>query len=361
MRILDVLGPGENPRGTQKRQNPLRRQDVAPFWSKRTDTRNLGGIRMKGPDHTLGEGAADELVLLAKVAKRRVRTRAKAVFRVVIKGRTPGDVAAELRSKPRSVKKWVALYLKDGIGALQERPRSGRRYALSFEEIDDLIDLVRQLPDRAPERLVAAQTGHSRSTVRRVLHDHGVSSFLENAIHRDIARLATRTESLACAYVGPECWVAGVRQALDPDSRGNRGKNGRRVRDEPADLRDWRDCAELIALSGQGHMSSAPGISLLPHGQSAANEGSPLVFVAYLFPDFDPAAAPDLESARKEYDGYIVDDRGWQEFLHRVLRTLRRRNAECAENFDTAVRDFLEAPRPLPPFLWIGEKSSALW
>lgn len=316
---------------------------------------------MKDSDQPFGQLAGDELVLLAKTAKSRVRTRAKAVFRVAIKNRTPSDVAAELGTSVRFVQHWVDLYREGGIAALYERHRSGRPYALSFEEIDNLIDVVRRLADRTPERAIAAKVGHSRSTVRRVLHDHGVSSYLENTIHRDIARLATRTESLACAYIGPECWVAGVRQASDPNSRGSRGSPGKRGRDEPADVRDWRDCAKLIALSGQGHMISAPGVSLLPHGHSAASEGSPLVFVAYLFSDFDPATAPDLESARKDHEGYIVDDYGWQEFLHRVLRTLRRRNAECAENFDTAVRDFLEAPRPLPPFLWIGEKSSALW
>lgn len=96
----------------------------------------------------------------------------------------PGPDAEPLRVSAETLRSWIRRYRRRGLTGLMDKPRPQRGVqALSPEQVETVIALKREVPERSLDRIVriAEQTGLlepgvlSRSTLHRVLQGEGIS------------------------------------------------------------------------------------------------------------------------------------------------------------------------------------------
>lgn len=297
-----------------------------------------------------------EVDKMSRTSPKKLKDRSMAVNRALFREEDVAEVAERFRHTETWVRRWESRARDaDKAEVLEDRPRSGRPPEVTPDQVDDMIDQLRQI-DGTSERGLARTVGLSRSKLRRLLHRHGVDTYFENAIHRDVAPWATRVDSLVSVYIAPRCRVWGL--SLRPDVA-SAHKQGRP--DQERDIAaDWDDVGAVLRLADGGHTATAPEISLL--APSVTDGHTDLKFVVHLAPDFETDELPNLGELIPRFEGAIVDALGWEAFGLRILRTLRRRRSICVRTFDIAVREYLDTStsETLPPFLWTGHTTTAL-
>jgi len=65
---------------------------------------------------------------------------------LVAQGMTCPEVATLLGDAPRSVQYWVKRFEQDGLAGLVEKERSGRPASLTPEQVDEINQVLRQVP-----------------------------------------------------------------------------------------------------------------------------------------------------------------------------------------------------------------------
>jgi homeodomain-containing protein len=99
------------------------------------------------------------------------------------------------------VAKWRRRYIRGGIGALQDQPRSGRKGSLSTEVLRQIVDQATRPPQgraRWTCRSMALELGVSKATVQRVWSENEIKPHLTNlrrqALDTAIAELINKTD-----------------------------------------------------------------------------------------------------------------------------------------------------------------------
>lgn len=123
-------------------------------------------------------------------------------------GRSPSEVADLTGFSERTVYEWGRRYERSGLSGLQDRPRSGRRSALSPSKAKQILTLtVERIPREATHwslRLMAKYAGVSVHQVRRVwkaadLKPHRLRSF---KISKD-PQFAEKVQDVVGLYLAP--------------------------------------------------------------------------------------------------------------------------------------------------------------
>lgn len=88
-------------------------------------------------------------------------------------------IATRLRITPEKVARWRNRFLNGGISALEkDAPRPGRKRTITAAKVQDVIRMTTQeKPLNATHwstRTMAAATGLSEKSVRRIWHKHGL-------------------------------------------------------------------------------------------------------------------------------------------------------------------------------------------
>jgi len=96
----------------------------------------------------------------------------------------PGPGGEPLRASAETLRSWVRRYRTQGLSGLRDKPRPQRGIvALSPEQVDTVLALKREVPERSLDRLIQiaeetklmAPGELTRSTVHRVLRREGIS------------------------------------------------------------------------------------------------------------------------------------------------------------------------------------------
>ena len=96
------------------------------------------------------------------------------IVRQVLSGQTPKAVSAAAGVCPRTVRKWVDRYRREGLAGLQDRSsRPHRLYRPTPQEVVDRVERLRR--QRYTGKQIAAELGISPATVSRILHRLGIS------------------------------------------------------------------------------------------------------------------------------------------------------------------------------------------
>jgi transposase InsO family protein len=102
------------------------------------------------------------------------RGRERMVRRVVEGGQTPEAVSADVGVCPRTVRKWVARFLAEGLAGLHER--SSRPHRLRNPTPTEIVARIEALRrQRWTGAQIARETGVSKATVSRVLRRLGLN------------------------------------------------------------------------------------------------------------------------------------------------------------------------------------------
>ena len=134
--------------------------------------------------------------------------RARVVLRAA-EGWQDKEIAAELGITPEKAARWRNRFLEGGIDALrQDAPRSGRPRTLPADKEKQIVEKTTQdKPNAATHwstRTMAAATGVSEATVRRIWHKHGLKPHLVRTfkISND-PQFAEKLEAIVGLYLNP--------------------------------------------------------------------------------------------------------------------------------------------------------------
>lgn len=118
-------------------------------------------------------------------------------------------IAMQLQMTPEKVARWRRRFLAEGVAALdQDAPRSGRpRTITAAEELAVVRKTTQETPPQATHwstRTMAAATGHSEKSIRRIWQRHGLKPHLTRTfkISRDPA-FAEKVEAIVGLYLAP--------------------------------------------------------------------------------------------------------------------------------------------------------------
>jgi len=119
------------------------------------------------------------------------------------------DIAAQLRVTPETVARWRQRFLAGGVAALeQDAPRPGRPRTITDAHVRRVVRRTTQeTPPNATHwstRTMAAASGHSERSVRRIWQQHGLKPHLTRTfkISRDPA-FAEKLEAIVGLYLDP--------------------------------------------------------------------------------------------------------------------------------------------------------------
>ncbi len=98
--------------------------------------------------------------------------------------RWPGPDGEPMRVSAETIRAWVRRYRREGLAGLVDKPRSGRRRALTDEQVELVCQLKREVPERSLDRILTIAEDLAlvepgvvhRSTLHRVLQRHGLSA-----------------------------------------------------------------------------------------------------------------------------------------------------------------------------------------
>ncbi len=152
------------------------------------------------------------LVLEAQARARRASARSVERARIVLlaaAGLQNQDIAAQLQIMPETVARWRRRFLTGGVEALaQDAPRPGRPRTITDAQVRKVVRMTtQQTPPNATQwstRTMAAATGISERSVRRIWRQHGLKPHLLRTfkISRDPA-FAEKLEAIVGLYLAP--------------------------------------------------------------------------------------------------------------------------------------------------------------
>ncbi len=151
-------------------------------------------------------------VLEAQARARRASARSVERARMVLlaaAGLQNQDIAAQLQIMPETVARWRRRFLTGGVEALaQDAPRPGRPRTITDAQVRTVVrKTTQQTPPNATHwstRTMAAATGISERSVRRIWRQHGLKPHLVRTfkISRDPA-FAEKLEAIVGLYLAP--------------------------------------------------------------------------------------------------------------------------------------------------------------
>lgn len=134
--------------------------------------------------------------------------RARIVLRAAV-GSLDKYIAAELGITPEKAARWRNRFLDGGIEALRkDAPRPGRPRTLAAGKVQQIIDKTTQEKPVAAThwstRTMAAATGVSEATVRRIWHTHGLKPHLVRTFKvSNDPQFAEKLEAIVGLYLNP--------------------------------------------------------------------------------------------------------------------------------------------------------------
>ncbi len=151
-------------------------------------------------------------VLEAQARARRASARSVERARIVLlaaAGLQNRDIAAQLQIMPETVARWRRRFLTGGVEALaHDAPRPGRPRTITDAQVRKVVrKTTQQTPPKATHwstRTMAAATGISERSVRRIWRQHGLKPHLVRTfkISRDPA-FAEKLEAIVGLYLAP--------------------------------------------------------------------------------------------------------------------------------------------------------------
>lgn len=152
------------------------------------------------------------LTLEARARARRAPARSVERARIVLMaadGLQNREIAADLQVTPETVARWRQRFLAGGVAALeQDAPRPGRPRTITAAQVRTVIrKTTQQAPPNATHwstRTMAAATGLSERSIRRIWRQHGLKPHLARRfkISRDPA-FAEKLEAIVGLYLNP--------------------------------------------------------------------------------------------------------------------------------------------------------------
>jgi len=152
------------------------------------------------------------LALEAQARARRASARSVERARIVLlaaAGLQNQDIAAQLQIMPDTVARWRRRFLTGGIEALaKDAPRPGRPRTITDAQVRKVVrKTTQQTPSNATHwstRTMAAATGISERSVRRIWRQHGLKPHLLRTfkVSRDPA-FAEKLEAIVGLYLAP--------------------------------------------------------------------------------------------------------------------------------------------------------------
>jgi len=144
----------------------------------------------------------------ARSASARSVERARIVL-LAASGMQDRQIAAKLRIMPEKAARWRNRFLDGGLAALEkDAPRPGRTPTITPAKIQDVIrKTTQERPSNATHwstRTMAAATGLSEKSVRRIWHKHGLKPHLTRTfkISND-PQFAEKLEAIIGLYLNP--------------------------------------------------------------------------------------------------------------------------------------------------------------
>jgi transposase len=133
------------------------------------------------PVTTLAITQSERAELLARLAVRKAPADEKLRIRIVLacaEGESGTRIAQRLKTTTQTVSKWRRRYAAYRWAGLSDAPRSGRPRTVTDEQVQAVVDKVRQTrPEGATHwsvRTMSAATGVSAPTVQRIWHTFGL-------------------------------------------------------------------------------------------------------------------------------------------------------------------------------------------
>jgi transposase len=152
------------------------------------------------------------LVLEAQARARRASARSVERARIVLlaaEGLQNRDIAAQLQIMPETVARWRRRFVTGGVDALaHDAPRPGRPRTITDAQVRKVVrKTTQQTPPNATHwstRTMAAATGISERSVRRIWRQHGLKPHLLRTfkLSRDPA-FAEKLEAIVGLYLAP--------------------------------------------------------------------------------------------------------------------------------------------------------------
>ncbi len=138
----------------------------------------------------------------------RVVERARIVLRAAA-GLQDKEIAAEMSIRPEKVARWRKRFLDGGVPALQkDAPRPGRPRTISEAQVKKVVEMTTlQEPKNATQwstRTMAAASGVSEASVRRIWHAHGLKPHLVRSFKvSNDPDFAAKLETIVGLYLNP--------------------------------------------------------------------------------------------------------------------------------------------------------------
>lgn len=144
----------------------------------------------------------------ARICSARSVERARIVL-LASSGLQDQQIAAQLKITPEKAARWRNRFLDGGLEALEkDAPRPGRTPAITTAWVQEVIHkTTREKPDNATHwstRSMAAATGLSEKSIRRIWHKHGLKPHLARTfkVSNDPA-FAEKLEAIVGLYLNP--------------------------------------------------------------------------------------------------------------------------------------------------------------
>jgi transposase len=152
------------------------------------DSRENGGMAKTGrPPIGLTITNDERAELEARLARRKWPSDEKTRMRIVLAladGESSTSIAARLSVTAQTVSKWRHRFEQYRVLGLSDAPRSGRGRSVSDEQVQAIVDRVRQTrPENATHwsvRSMSAETGVSSTTVHRIWRAFGLKPHLQD-------------------------------------------------------------------------------------------------------------------------------------------------------------------------------------
>lgn len=148
----------------------------------------------------------------ARARARRGSARSVERARIILlaaKGWQNQEIAARLQITPATVARWRARFLTQGLAALErDAPRPGRPRVITAARVREVVrKTTQERPSNATHwstRTMAAATGLSEKSVRRIWHQHGLKPHLVRTfkLSRD-PQFAEKLEAIVGLYLNP--------------------------------------------------------------------------------------------------------------------------------------------------------------
>lgn len=143
--------------------------------------------KMGRPPAGLMISDAERAELRSRLARRKGPSDEKLRMRIVLalaNGESSTSIAARLHTTAQTVSKWRHRFQQYRVAGLSDAPRSGRGRSVSDEQVQAIVDRVRQAqPENATHwsvRSMSAATGVSATTVHRIWRAFGLKPHLQD-------------------------------------------------------------------------------------------------------------------------------------------------------------------------------------